>query len=555
MKIKLFTGILLGLLAMVQLTPVLGHEGHDHTEKKDEGLVVWERPEKSVEILKKLNGKEWRISLGVYPGTPLPGENLDLHLILAEKLTENDPLLGDSLPFSKNKLVAKVNGQQREFKNPLGAGEFEIHTQAPKAGPIQLDLELEPGKWVNLTYPVLNPPEDRRLIGLRKLFLGGLAFLFFAALGIGLRQGKWAKALVETTVLTAFFSVTLFGAYVVAKTYFLPEIDEVWMKHQIASTTVEEKEDDHDHEEGDDHQEEEGPDNEGEPGPPQMAPTAPTKFLEFQGDFSVPPGKEHEVNTPAQGVLHPTKKWKVGDRVQKGQLLATVRQFLDTTAKLEVEQAQMDLEKTKQEIKLSALELQNRRLEKQTQLQTIVQEISFATTDLSRAKSLYELEAISLRDLQEKEFKLESLKTTQKGIQAELKNLTIPPLKVPKFQNKPQALQFSIKAPISGVITELHIAHGEGSEEGKEVFVIRDDSQLWVGALFQESQLPLLNKNSIATIWPASLPGKSLPGRFAMTDTHTDPATRTTKVFFSVPSAGGKLRPGGTAKIVLKANP
>ena len=103
---------------------------------------------------------------------------------------------------------------------------------------------------------------------------------------------------------------------------------------------------------------------------------------------------------------------------------------------------------------------------------------------------------------------------------------------------------FHIKAPISGVVTELDYTANEFVEAGKKLLTIVDPSILWVEANIYESDIPAVEGAQRAFIKNATYPEKEFQGRLITLGKVLDPESRSIKATFEIFNPEEKLRPG-----------
>lgn len=113
----------------------------------------------------------------------------------------------------------------------------------------------------------------------------------------------------------------------------------------------------------------------------------------------------------------------------------------------------------------------------------------------------------------------------------------------------------SLRAPISGVITERHLTLGETVEPGnpEPVFIIVDTSELWVSANLYEKDLSRVRVGQVADVTTPAYPGRTFHGKVSLISPALDPETRTAKARIVVANAGGLLKPEMFANASIQA--
>ncbi len=115
---------------------------------------------------------------------------------------------------------------------------------------------------------------------------------------------------------------------------------------------------------------------------------------------------------------------------------------------------------------------------------------------------------------------------------------------------KPQ-LYFNVLSPISGTVTQRHIAKGDYVNEGDALFKVVDLTHLWVMFEAYESDLPWLNKGDKADFTVQSLPGETFSGKVTFIDPFLDPVTHVNYVRVEVSNPQMKLKPEMFARGII----
>lgn len=104
--------------------------------------------------------------------------------------------------------------------------------------------------------------------------------------------------------------------------------------------------------------------------------------------------------------------------------------------------------------------------------------------------------------------------------------------------------QFLIRAPIDGIVTEVHAVPGEQVDPSRSLFTIVDFNVVWVEANLFEGDLALMEPQPPASIATDAYPRGTFAARFVNFSNILDPSTRTIKVTYEVPNSKQKLRVG-----------
>jgi cobalt-zinc-cadmium efflux system membrane fusion protein len=193
---------------------------------------------------------------------------------------------------------------------------------------------------------------------------------------------------------------------------------------------------------------------------------------------------------------------RLGDRVQKGQLLLTVRSN-------DVSGGYSDYRKA-------------------------VADETLASTQLDRAKDLYAHGVISTSDLQIAQDTEDKTKVDVETTGEHLRLLGNDP-------NNPNNV-VSIYAPTSGVITDQQVTNaGAVQAFGSNPFTISDISVVWVICDVHENDLPSVRVGDTADIRLNAYPDQVLQGKISNIGAILDPNLRTAKVRVEVRNQGRML--------------
>lgn len=111
-----------------------------------------------------------------------------------------------------------------------------------------------------------------------------------------------------------------------------------------------------------------------------------------------------------------------------------------------------------------------------------------------------------------------------------------------------------IRAPISGFVIEQIQFDGEVATAGGKILTIADTSEVIVKASFADTVIPDLKVDDAVAIYPNDLAGERMTGKVSLISLSTDPLNRATEVWVNLANGGGRLRTGGSAKVVVSEN-
>jgi membrane fusion protein, copper/silver efflux system len=103
---------------------------------------------------------------------------------------------------------------------------------------------------------------------------------------------------------------------------------------------------------------------------------------------------------------------------------------------------------------------------------------------------------------------------------------------------------YTLRSPVSGVITEIDGREGQSMREGQRLVQIADLSRVWVQLQAYESDLRWLRVGQQAEIRARAYPGRVFEGRVGFIDPAVDPQRRTVRVRLEVLNPAGDLKPG-----------
>jgi cobalt-zinc-cadmium efflux system membrane fusion protein len=243
------------------------------------------------------------------------------------------------------------------------------------------------------------------------------------------------------------------------------------------------------------------------------------------------PSKRAIVAPPVGGIIIQGGTMpRVGQRVAKGQLLATLMQT-PTAA----EATQIHIENTR-------IEAERRRL-MQVELEAKAR-FEEATHDLARSQRLYEKKAYSAKALEADELDRTAAAAQLEAIREQLKALQAA---------APANASYNVQAPISGTIVNVGKSSGEQVAPGEAILEIVALDTVWVEAPIFEKDLGKLSRNARAVFTTAAFPDKPFQGRLVDLGKLVDEHSRTAKAIFEVPNSSEQLSIGMQADVRLDA--
>src|SRR5438093_6080489 len=241
------------------------------------------------------------------------------------------------------------------------------------------------------------------------------------------------------------------------------------------------------------------------------------------------PSNRALVAPPVGGTIDTQPLPQIGQRVTRGDLLATVLQT--TTA---AEAAQIRIEN-------SRVDAERRRLA-QAEIEARAR-LSAAAAEAGRARRLLEQKAYSQRQFETADADRKAAEATLAGVQEYSQML----------QTAPATSNYEVTDPISGTVVGVKKSAGEEVHAGEPSLEIVALDRVWVEAPIFEKDLGRM-KNEVAAIFTTSAyPEKEFRGRLINIGSVVDEQTRAATAVFEVDNASGDLKIGMQANLRLGA--
>ena len=269
-----------------------------------------------------------------------------------------------------------------------------------------------------------------------------------------------------------------------------------------------------------------------------------------------------EMATPLVGGRIERVFFGVGDYVKKGAVMATISspQIAQLHGKMHeartrYELAQRNLARVlKAENRVAVLQAKAKLDEAEATLNRTRRLIELgagagkdliaAETNYKTAKADYDFQSnIGLsKEIQEARAEVETTHVDLTHIEDEMRSLGVPyDLDRPDDHSKDTSL-VSVRAPLSGLVTERKFNAGAGIEAATPIYSISNLSTVYIIANVPEANISRLVVGSTAEI--KSPVSGTMEGRITYIDPNLDETTRTARVRLEVPNESGKLRAG-----------
>lgn len=184
------------------------------------------------------------------------------------------------------------------------------------------------------------------------------------------------------------------------------------------------------------------------------------------------------------------------------------------------------------------------------------QRIRKAEEEFSRASSLFSQGLLSRSEFEKarKDYELVMIETgrMKEEVMASAKGLTQAEIDVKIAQMDLEKTQ--VRAPFSGIITDIKVSPGETISAGRELFTLVDISQLKVEAKVLESEVGKMKVGHEASLKFSAYPGKAFKGRVEAISPVINPEDKTCAVHILVVDPSNEIKPGMHAEVEIAAD-
>jgi multidrug efflux pump subunit AcrA (membrane-fusion protein) len=191
-----------------------------------------------------------------------------------------------------------------------------------------------------------------------------------------------------------------------------------------------------------------------------------------------------------------------------------------------------------------------------------------ARATFERRRVLYEKGGISKKDLEtsqlelttaENELRLAEQTVTLRTTSLNPNDRAVAAARVAQAQQHLATLDAqlsyaTIRAPITGIVTDQFQYQGEFAAAGGKLVTIADISEVIVKAPFADTVAAELKVGDPAAILPTDTSSEEMKGRITLLSRSSDPTNRTVEVWVTLANGAGKLRANGAAQVTISAN-
>ncbi|MCP2519390.1 efflux RND transporter periplasmic adaptor subunit [Candidatus Aminicenantes bacterium AC-335-A11] len=220
--------------------------------------------------------------------------------------------------------------------------------------------------------------------------------------------------------------------------------------------------------------------------------------------------------------------------------------------------------------KLQLREAESRRLEKLSRFLIEGEEYTFLPKkkksqfkdknkikkEYQKALSLYQQGLISEKEFEEikRKYELALIESGEKReeIRASVAGLTQAELEVKRAQMELE--KTLIRAPFSGVITNIKVSPKEHVQAGQELFTLVDLNSIYVEAKILESEIGKIKVGREVNIRFTAYPSKIFKGYVRAISPIVDPEEKTCKIHINVANPAGEIKPGMHAEVEIASD-
>ncbi|HEY6802121.1 MAG TPA: efflux RND transporter periplasmic adaptor subunit [Pyrinomonadaceae bacterium] len=206
--------------------------------------------------------------------------------------------------------------------------------------------------------------------------------------------------------------------------------------------------------------------------------------------------------------------------------------------------------------------------EDQRALRDAAAKVANTRATYERRKALFEKGGISQKDLEASQLEYETaqneLRLAQERIALRTKSLN-PNDRALAAAKTAQAVQHlatldaqlsyaTIRAPITGIVTDQFQYEGEFAAAGGKLVTIADISQVIVKVPFSDTAVAELKVGDSASVTPTDTSAEEMNGQVKLLSRSSDPTNRTVEVWVTLANGAGTLRANGAAQVKVLAN-
>ena len=192
-----------------------------------------------------------------------------------------------------------------------------------------------------------------------------------------------------------------------------------------------------------------------------------------------------------------------------------------------------------------------------------------ARATYERRQTLYQKGGISLKDLEASQLAytnaldayrlaLSNAEINRSGVNPNSQSIAVAKIKQAQEQLANLQVQVSrgtVRAPITGIVTDQFQFDGEFAQSGAKLVTIADISTVIVKAQFADNVVHDLKMGDAVTVYPMEAPDEKLTGSVTLISRSSDPQNRTVEVWARFGNPQGLLPANGAVQFVVESQP
>ncbi|MFB3068920.1 MAG: efflux RND transporter periplasmic adaptor subunit [Acidobacteriota bacterium] len=485
---------LFSLSLLASLTPVWSHQGVIHAD----GVELHFR----LEVLTVGPDQRFQVTMVHLPDAPLTGQDVQFLVRLEETLAEADPLLGGHTPVVPQSFKVWIEGEQGsslplEVREEEEAGVYGFNHVFARSGEWKLLFEFEDTNQVKGNGELIIPLESAPVNWPLLLFQG---MIIVTSLGLVFQRFRAPTG--GSSLLFALMVLAIGGTTLILVDSFWPSGDLGTLEIAALSVPLEEPAGVEDWYQT--------------PAELLQEPQFVSEPRNFVGTVRHATNRIMLVRSPLPGtVVFHNGVPKIGDRVEAGQVLATIEnQFI-----------------VHDYSHLLNLRWELQKIIMQTSERKVQAEAAF-----QRAASLLDLGVISRREFERKELEFNQADTESRTAQERLR------LHDTQLRRR-DLYETQLLSPISGYISRATYSAGQLIYEDDPLFEIVDTSVVWVEVFALPQDFAQLESEPEVTLRSPVLK-QTFTGRLVNIRPDTEPGSKALRVLYEVKNPDLWLRPG-----------
>lgn len=258
------------------------------------------------------------------------------------------------------------------------------------------------------------------------------------------------------------------------------------------------------------------------------------------------PDQEITISSQVEGQIAAIEA-DLGDRVNKGQLLARVR---DTEFRLSVDQMDGSLKETLARLGLDKVPPPNFEVMKTSPVLKAKAELDAAEANWQRMKSLLEGQFISVQEYDSAEARHKAARASHQSTIEEAKAMVANAhMKEAQLRVAREKLKnATIESPLTGSVSRRLVSAGEYVKVGSPLFTIVQDHPLKLRGMIPERFAPTIQAGQRVELKVDAFPQKSFPGQITRVSPAAEVASRSFLAEGRIENPERMLKPGFFAK-------